>query len=160
MHASVMEFVARAVERYNLAEQSVLDVGSFDVNGSPRHLFERLYVGIDMRSGPGVDHVVDAHDLSRFRHFDVIVCTEVLEHDDAPWVSLREMHSACRHGGLLILTARGYDERGCFGVHGYPGDHWRFSLTGVESLLDYTGWTVLELEKDPEAPGVFAVATA
>lgn len=160
MHPSAREFVAHTVDTWDLRDASVLEVGSLDVNGTVRDLFTGDYVGTDMRPGAGVDVVCDAHDLSYRDEFGVIVCTEMLEHDSQPWVSLAKMHQAARKGAHLILTCRGYDERGCFPLHDYPSDLWRFSVEGIEHLLKYTGWTKVTVEPDPEAPGVFAHSTA
>jgi hypothetical protein len=163
MHPSVLRFVQGQVQLHELAERSVLEVGSLNVNGSPRGFFSGPYKGVDMRAGPGVDEVVNAHDLSDQDGipeggWDVIVCTEMLEHDDVPWVSLREMHAVCQEDGYLLLTCRGYDRRGCFPVHAYPMDFWRFSCDGISALLSWAGWHPIFIQADPEAPGVFAVA--
>jgi len=50
----------------------VIDVGSLNVNGNLRivvaPLLPKAYIGIDMRSGPGVDIVCRAENLvSKFR---------------------------------------------------------------------------------------------
>jgi SAM-dependent methyltransferase len=162
MHGSVLEFVRVEVASRGLSTRSVLEVGSLNVNGSARQFFAGDYWGVDMRPGEGVDEVCNAHDLQDSEHsgpFEVIVCTEMLEHDDDPWSSLREMAGACADGGHLLLTARGFDHRGAFPVHAYPLDFWRFSCGGLEALLWQTGWQPEVVKSDPEAPGVFAVAT-
>jgi SAM-dependent methyltransferase len=164
MHQSVMRFVEQVVADLDLASKDVLEVGSLNVNGSVRRFFSGgSYVGVDMREGPDVDLVLNAHAL--YPHFasesfDVVVSTEMLEHDDAPWISVLHMRDVIRSGGVLILTARGYDERGCFPLHSYPDDLWRFSVEGVRVMLERARWNVVRAEQDPEAPGVFAVATA
>jgi len=160
MHGSVMEFLRVEIAALGISERSVLDVGALNVNGSGRRFFSGPYWGVDMQPGPGVDEVVNAHDLQDSENlgpFEVIVCTEMLEHDDAPWLSLTEMRAVCADG-YLLLTCRGYDHRGCFPVHEYPRDLWRFSVAGVEALLRHTGWLPMGVRLDPEAPGVFAVA--
>lgn len=159
MHPSVMRFVERQVAEHNLASVRTLECGSLNVNGSARGLFTGEYVGTDMRAGPGVDVVCNAHELSYPGEFGLALSTEMLEHDDAPWLSLAAMRGCVWEPGHLILTARGYDERGCFPLHGYPSDLWRFSVDGVQAILRHAGWKPLLVEVDPEAPGVFAYAT-
>ena len=163
MHQSVREWAHRVITEHDLAARDVLEVGALNVNGSLRDLFTGYYLGTDMREGSGVDRVCDAHGLwdeLPGRWFEVVVCTEMLEHDSAPWVSMVQMYERLCSGGLLLLTARGYDTRGCFPVHDYPEDHWRFSVTGMTHLLAFAGFTPLEVIPDPEAPGVFALARA
>lgn len=156
-----MNFVGAVVAEHQLAERSVLEVGSLDVNGSVRPYFTGAYLGTDMRAGPGVDEVIPSWEVGdRYAdcRFGVVVCTEMLEHDEAPWVSVASMLHATQPGGRLILTARGYDQRGCFVVHDHPGDYWRFSVGGMHCLLERIGWTQVEVEQDPEFPGVLATA--
>lgn len=161
MHPSVLNFVGAVVAEHDLAAKSVLEVGALDVNGSARGYFTGPYLATDMRAGPGVDEVIASWDLSgRYPDaFEVVVCTEMLEHDEAPWLSLASMLYATKPGGWLILTARGYDERGCFQLHDHPHDMWRFSVDGMTALLRRTGWKPLQVERDSEHPGVLALAT-
>jgi hypothetical protein len=54
-------FVDRYASKIPKSEVSVLDMGSYDVNGSYRHLFneERYqYTGVDTEEGPNVDVVL------------------------------------------------------------------------------------------------------
>jgi SAM-dependent methyltransferase len=158
-----MDWVKRQVETYDLANTSVLDVGSLDVNGNPRHLFTGAYLGVDMRPGSAVDKVLNAHDLASglgAHQFDTVLCLEMLEHDTAPWISMDEMRFVIKHGGYLIATTRGYDEDGYFPVHGYPDDHWRFSVSGFTELLCHSHWDPIEVIPDPEQTGVLSIARA
>lgn len=160
MHASVLDYISAQVRLLRLAEASILEVGSYNVNGTPRIYFKGPYVGVDMRPGPGVDRVAAADRLPfDDSSFDAVISTEMLEHDTRPWRSIAEMARVVRAGGPLILTARGYDVRGCFPIHDYPDDHWRFSCGGMTALLEDVGLEVYEVRPDPECPGVFATAT-
>jgi SAM-dependent methyltransferase len=163
MHSSVMTWVAQQVNHLSLAQRQTLEVGSLNVNGSARELFNGHYIGVDMRPGPGVDIVRNAHDLTlQFgtHAFEAIVCTEMLEHDDQPWTSVEQMHEVAAPSAVLLLTARGYDQRGCFPLHDYPSDLWRFSAQGMRALLEHGGWHVESVQADPEAPGVFVLGYA
>jgi SAM-dependent methyltransferase len=118
-------------------EGKCLDVGAFDVNGNPRHLFND-YTGVDQRPGPNVDVVARAAALPfPDGAFDVVLCLEMLEHDPAPWVSMRELDRVLRPGGTLVLTAPGIG----FPPHDYPLDYWRFTQHGLRALLAGIGET-------------------
>jgi len=84
----------------------VLDVGSYDVNGNNRHLFHNCtYTGVDVAEGMNVDIVGQIHELPWAEDmFDVVVSTEMLEHDPNYKESLRTMYRILKPGGLLILT--------------------------------------------------------
>jgi len=160
MHRSVMTFVEAAAARYGLNHPGlhVLEVGALDVNGSVRSLFGKVerYVGIDQLAGKGVDHVANAHAIP-FEHdvFDVVVSTEMLEHDPEPWLSVSEMGRVLKIDGILVVTARGIG----FPHHSYPDDFYRYTPEAIRHLVEeYAGLSVLEIRDDPEASGVFAVA--
>jgi len=162
MHRSVLTWVHRRVAEYGLAGKSTLEVGSYNENGSVRGLFTGDYIGVDMRMGPGVDAMVNAHRLDLWRgdepRFECIVCTEMLEHDTMPWVSAGQMAMVAAPDAILLVTARGFDNRGSFPIHNYPDDCWRFSASGLDALLEYGGWKPVLIESDPDSPGVFAMA--
>lgn len=154
MHDSVMAWVGYQAFVMNAHRgQRVLEVGSLNVNGSVRGCFEaRAYVGVDMRDGPGVDIVATADALPfPDASFDVVVSTEMLEHDPAFWLSLAEMGRVLRPGGQLILTTRGNG----FGEHREPQDFWRFMPDSMPRLLDLAGCDPIATALDPEVPGVF-----
>ncbi len=126
-----------------------LEVGSRDVNGSPRSLCAPRcagYTGVDIRDGEGVDRIVDANHLKSFfppRHFDVVLSLEMIERvPDWPNV-LFQMMSVLRMGGLLIVTTRSIG----FELPGYPDDYWRYSREDVPRLFEGVG-DVLVVDDD------------
>lgn len=135
----------------------MLDVGSQDINGSVRPYFRHAnYLGVDIVAGPGVDRVIIPGDLPP-GPYDTVVSTEMLEHDLRPWRSIEAMAGVLKPGGHLLLTARGFDERGVFDIHCLP-DRWRFSSEAIAVMVEDAGLTVIESVSDPWAPGWFCVA--
>lgn len=158
MHPSAYTFAVTAVTAADVEGKRVIEAGSMNVNGSVRGyvmaLGPRSYWGIDIRPGAGVDAVCDAADLGP-RQADVLICTEMLEHA-ADWrAAMRGMIGALRPGGLLVLTTRSAG----FPVHGYPDDHWRFSVDAMGVIIAAAGLDIEQLEADqPSDPGVFVKA--
>lgn len=157
MHQSVMQFVDRQLTF--VREKHVLEVGSYDVNGSVRplvmHHEPASYVGIDMRSGPGVDQVVDAVNLvAHFgvATFDLVICAEVLEHAEHWRAVIQNLKDVLKPGGLLLLTTRSWG----FPLHEYPGDFWRFEVFDMVKI--FADMDLLALEPDTLVPGVFVAA--
>lgn len=111
--------------------RSVLDVGSLDVNGSPRSLFASRgidYTGCDIEAGPGVDVVVNiAAGLPEIRaalgelHFDLVVSLNTLEHIFEPVKALDNMTALVRESGYLLVVAPVVWE-----PHQWPHDFYRF----------------------------------
>lgn len=108
--------VAEANERL-LDGARLLEVGSYDVNGSMRAIFRASaeHVGYDLVDGPGVDrvgfgHEIDEHDGA----FDVTVSGECFEHDPYWRSTFSTMVRLTRPGGLVAFTcaAHGRPEHG------------------------------------------------
>ena len=162
MHASVMEFARTAIEPEDVAGCRVLEVGARNVNGSLRGYVESLrpaeYVGVDMISGPGVDRVLPCEQLCAnvgAAAWDLVICTEMLEHA-ADWrACMIQMVRALKPGGLLLLTTRSPG----FPRHGYPEDHWRFTTVSMGQICEALHLCAsVEDDPDPAAPGVFVFA--
>ena len=160
MHASVLDWVGRVVADNGLAERSTLEVGSQDVNGTVRRFFSGAYVGVDVAPGNGVDRVEDAEHLSDADGaYQVVISTEMLEHVDRPWQCVAELARVCQSGGHVIVTARGYDQRGCWEPHSWPNDTLRYSDRVLGVIANDAGLDVVEIATDPEGPGYFMHCT-
>jgi SAM-dependent methyltransferase len=84
----------------------VLEVGSFNVNGSVRDHFSNVatYIGVDWRPGPNVDMVVLAQDMVFDEQFNTIISASMLEHDPYWEASLTNMVKCLRDDGGLFLS--------------------------------------------------------
>lgn len=150
-----MTWVTDQVTAHDLAGKHTLELGSRNINGSVRPLFTGHYLGVDMVAGPLVDMVARADDLPiADESFDVVVSTEMLEHDPYFWKSLEEMTRVLTDGGWLLLTTRGIG----FPFHEYPGDYWRFTEDAIHHLFTDNGLETVEVVPDPEQSGVFGLA--
>lgn len=153
------EFVREHLPARHVIGRRVLEVGSYDVNGSCRYEISRwnplLYLGVDLRLGPGVDLIMDAAELeTRFgpASFDIVVCTEMLEHVFNWRLAIRNMKAVLRVGGYIALTTRSPG----FAYHEYPSDFWRFTLEDMQRI--FSEYSILALESDPLAAGLGMVA--
>lgn len=159
MHESVQRWVPTVLTPDVVKGRTVLEVGSYDVNGSIRPSVEAHepaeYIGVDFQAGPRVDMVVRCEELTATfgrRSFDVVVSTEMLEHARDWRTCITEMASVTRD--VLVVTTR---SRG-FPYHGYPDDFWRFSHDQLTDILCSLGFAEVTVSSDPQVPGVFGVA--
>jgi SAM-dependent methyltransferase len=106
------------------------------------------YQVIDVVPGPSVDYVCDIHDVSSVpeHYFDVIVCTQVLEHVERPVDALRQLHKLLKHDGHLICTVPFLAH-----IHYVPTDFYRFSIDAICSALGTAGFQVLEARNSGNA---------
>src|SRR5215469_7461324 len=110
----------------------VLDVGAQYCPYYP--LFKdkcQSYTSLDIVDTPIVDIVSNAEAMDvEDNSFDLVLCTQVLEHVQNPSRVVDECHRVLKPGGILIATAPSiYPE------HGYPADNWRFMPDGFRYLL-------------------------
>lgn len=133
---------------------SVLDVGSYDVNGNYRGLFQDprfRYVGLDMESGPNVDIVAErpySWTMIADESYEVVISGQAFEHIEFFWLTLDEMVRALRRGGLLCIIAPYTINR-----HRYPTDCYRFDTDAMVALAKYENLTPLHASADLAPPG-------
>lgn len=100
---------------------SILEVGSYDVNGSVRQIFPGCkYIGADLCAGPGVDLVRSGHEIdSPDGSFDIAISCECFEHNPHWLATFVNMHRMTRPGGLVIMTcaSKGRLEHGTRRAH-------------------------------------------
>lgn len=110
------EYVKSIYPEY-FCNKKVLDVGSLDINGNNRNLFENCeYTGLDLCAGLNVDIVMPIHKYKKENIYDVVICTEMLEHDKYYERSLKRIFKLLKSNGLLIITAasKGREKHGIY----------------------------------------------
>jgi SAM-dependent methyltransferase len=125
-----------------------LDIGA---QNGPYALQFPNRLAVDIRRGTGVQLLSDAHALALAEGtFDVVVCTEVLEHLREPQTAINEMYRVLKPGGALILTTRFL-----FPIHDAPHDYYRYTKYGLRHLLRQ--FEILELNEETTTVGTLAV---
>jgi len=162
MHASSYTNMAQFVERFLRGNSigTILDVGSWDDNGSYRKLFRGwVYTGIDIHPGNGVDVVVkDRYNWAEIPSdsFDVVISGQTLEHIEFFWLTMCEINRVLKPGGLCCIVAPSAGP-----VHSAAGDKdcWRFTPEGLEAaakwaklniLTAYIGWENIRSAEDDQ----------
>lgn len=150
MHASSYQHMQRLVSTYldRARPLAVIDIGSYDVNGSYRTLFDApdwRYTGVDLEAGPGVDVVLSSPYRLPFpsRSVDVVISGQAFEHVEYFWMTWLEMIRVLKPGGLIFLIApsRGPEHR-------YPQDCWRFYPDGYRALAKFGRCELVEVGTD------------
>ncbi len=151
MHKSSLDkmswFVGTYLADFRGLNKSILDLGSYDVNGSYRNFFNDPaweYQGIDMEAGKNVDIVLQNPYVwkeIKSQSKDVLISGQAFEHVEFFWVLMDEMARVVKPGGLICIIApsRGYEHR-------YPVDCWRFYPDAFRALARYAGLELLYVE--------------
>lgn len=107
-HPQQQEFCKKISQKFPkyFNGKKVLDIGSLDINGNNRFfLTDCNYIGLDVGEGSNVDvvqvaHLYDAPD----EQFDLIISTEVFEHDMFYEKSIQNIIRMLKPGGAFIFT--------------------------------------------------------
>jgi SAM-dependent methyltransferase len=132
---------AAAGERYG--RYRVLDVGC----GVKPYLpffspYASEYVGVDV-DNPAADLEGSAEDLPvEDARFDVVLCTQTLEHCVDPARAVRELRRVVADGGRVLASTHGVQV-----YHPAPHDLWRWTHAGLERLFrDNASWSSVSVQ--------------
>lgn len=107
-HTEQRQFCEKIKKEYPefFVNKKVLDVGSLDINGNNKDLFNDCeYTGIDIGEGKNVDLVCIAHELdSPDNFYDVIISTEAFEHDMFYEKTIKNIIRMLKPGGMFLFT--------------------------------------------------------
>jgi len=118
------------------AGKRVLDVGCGVKPYYPFFSSAAEYVGIDVQENPNADLTGAVEELPvADGAFDIVLCTQVLEHVDDPPRAVRELHRVTAPGGRVLASTHGV-----MLYHPNPQDLWRWTHTGLERLFRDAGW--------------------
>ncbi len=103
------------------------------------------HIGIDWPNSLHCQDVVDAfadaaHLPFADASFDMVLCTEVLEHLPEPHLAVNEMARVLKSGGTLVLSVPFL-----FHIHEQPWDYCRFTVYALRYLLEKNHFEVTTL---------------
>ena len=100
------------------------------------------YVGVDIVEHPAADLVGSVEDLPvEDGAFDLVLCTQVLEHCDDPSRAVAELRRVTAPGGRVLASTHGVQV-----YHPSPQDYWRWTHGGLRRLFEQGAeWESLEV---------------
>lgn len=121
------------------AERAAADLGRFrllDVGCGKKPYYPYFaaaageYVGVDLES-PTADLIGSVEALPvADDSYEVVLCTQVLEHAGDPDQAVRELYRVTAPGGRVLASTHGVQV-----YHPAPEDHWRWTHTGLTRLF-------------------------
>ena len=128
--------VAAGLHVDEIADDDATDVAEPDLAGD---LAGAEYVGVDVKDAAaeleGTVESIPVPDGS----YQVVLCTQVLEHADDPAAAIRELRRVTAPGGRVLLSTHGTQI-----YHPNPDDYWRWTHAGLEKLFRENGdWASL-----------------
>jgi SAM-dependent methyltransferase len=134
-----------------LQEQAAVGAGGYrvlDVGCGPKPYYPFFagraseYVGVDVVPHPAADLVGPVEALPvEDGAFDLVLCTQVLEHCDDPARAVAELRRVTAPGGRVLASTHGVQV-----YHPSPQDYWRWTHAGLRKLFQEGGeWTSLDV---------------
>jgi SAM-dependent methyltransferase len=102
------------------------------------------YVGVDIDiDNPMADLHAPVEDLPvEDESFDVVLCTQVLEHAGVPDQAVNELYRVTARGGRVLASTHGVQV-----YHPSPEDHWRWTHTGLElQFIRNAAWSSVTVQ--------------
>ncbi len=139
-------FLAKAAASVQPGEK-VLDAGAGDCK------YKTLFVGADYTATDflqvdkpydlaALDIVSDLHHLAvADAAYDLVICSQVLEHLPEPEAVLHELNRVLKPGGRLWLSTPLFFEE-----HELPHDYFRYTRYGLRHLLQKSGFQISQIE--------------
>lgn len=136
MREPIKEFVQIVADTLPILEP-IYEFGALQVPGQEgfadlRPMFAgKEYVGCDMQEGPGVDRVLNLHNVDLpSETAGTALILETLEHVEFVRKATEEAYRILKPNGILVITSAMKLQ-----IHGYPYDYWRFTPEAFKSLL-------------------------
>ena len=124
-----------------LEEQARLGDGGYrvlDVGCGPKPYYPFFaarateYVGVDVVENPAAELRGSVEDLPvPDASFDLVLCTQVLEHCDDPRQAVAELRRVTAPGGRVLASTHGTQV-----YHPSPQDYWRWTHAGLHRLFE------------------------
>jgi len=153
MRQNIRDFVKAASGSIPIPEP-IYEFGSFQVEGQEaiadlRPLFPgKKYIGCDMRSGKGVDLLLNLHDIELpDSTAGTVLALDTLEHVEFCRRAMSEVYRILKPGGVVIISSVMY-----FPIHEYPSDYWRFTPEGFRSLLNQFSYSMVDFLGKEDSP--------
>ena len=112
----------------------VLDIAPEIHKGVKGTFKDAIVKTLDLNPESGADYIADLcknnQELIPNDYFDLIVCTEVLEHTKNPFFAVQEIFRMLKPGGTVAVTTPFN-----FRIHGPLPDNWRFTIRGLKELF-------------------------
>ncbi len=151
LRTHVDELIRKTAARFDRPGLRVLDIAPQVHAGAKAHFKQAIIETLDINPDAGATYTADLTDSRSSRvpsaRFDLIVCTEVLEHTTNPFTAMKELERMLKLDGYLALSVPFN-----FRIHGPLPDCWRISEHGLRALLQNFSIILLDALESPDRP--------
>jgi len=145
---NVSNFIKNLKTTHDQEGVKILDVAPQIHLGAREHFKNATIETLDIDPTSGANYIADLCENNSKtipgNQFDLVVCTEVLEHVNDPFSAAKELHRIVKKGGVVAISSPFN-----FRIHHPLPDNWRFTIHGLKIIFkDFEDVKVTVLE-DP-----------
>lgn len=142
LRENVTNFIMNCAEKFDYEDCLLLDIAPQDHNGA-REFFNKSKVQtLDIDKNSNANYIADLcqnnSSVIPENFFDIVVCTEVLEHTLNPFEAVKEIYRILKPNGIACISVP-FNLR----IHGPLPDCWRFTEHGLRAL--FINFEIIEL---------------
>ena len=147
MDQTSMDLMKVVVDKYGLSNKTVVDVGSYDTNGTYKSLFTGKYIGADIIDGPNVDVLIGSLKWGKINNVDAVISGQTLEHIANIPALMAEIMKVLKPGGILSVIVPSRGTR-----HDAPIWVGNFEPEQLASIITDAGFELLSIDRDFTLP--------
>lgn len=145
---NVSRFTELLSQKYDNHNLLVLDIAPQVHDGCVKFFKKSTVKVLDIDVDSNADYILDLCETNTEQipdeSFDMVICTEVLEHVNNPFLAVNEMYRIVKKGGIVATTTPFN-----FRIHNPLPDNWRFTEHGLRTLFSkFKNVTIESLEDD------------
>jgi SAM-dependent methyltransferase len=143
---NIKNFINGLSKKYDSDDTLIMDIAPEIYMGVKEFFKKSTIKTLDIDPNSGADYILDLcknnEDVVKGETFDLIVCTEVLEHVNDPFFVVSELRRMLKIGGVVAISTPFN-----FRIHGPLPDNWRFTIHGLKVLFkDFEILTIESLD--------------
>jgi SAM-dependent methyltransferase len=131
---NVSDFILNLSNLYDSEDFIILDVAPEKHLGAKEHFKLAKIKTLDIDPNSDADYIADLcntnTEIIPNDTFDLIICSEVLEHTNNPFYAVNELRRILKPKGLVCVSTPFN-----FRIHGPLPDNWRFTIHGLKVLF-------------------------
>ena len=135
---------------FNKSDQCILEIGPNE-NTKYRFSDNTSIETVDINDALNPTYIADLTQPNVIpkNKYDIVICSEVIEHCSSPKCMLREIYNLLKPTGLIYLTTPFQ-----FRIHGPLPDYWRITEYGIKMLLEINKYDIVDFKAliDNERP--------
>lgn len=141
---NVNRLIRKASKDFDDQNIKVLDIAPQNYEGAKTFFKKAIVKTLDINPEAKPDYIADIcennHKLIPNDYFDIVICTEVLEHTLQPFKAVDEIFRIVKNNGNVFISVP-YN----FRIHGPLPDCWRFTEHGLRAL--FSKFSIIDLSQ-------------